>query len=62
LWHPTGKAPLSRLEAGATDYIRKPFDPIEIQARVKSMVRLNLELKRNNRLEKEKAATGNRKR
>ena len=31
------------LEAGANDYIRKPFDPIEIEARVHSMIRLGLE-------------------
>jgi DNA-binding response OmpR family regulator len=31
------------LETGANDYIRKPFDPIEIQARVNSMIRLRME-------------------
>jgi CheY-like chemotaxis protein len=34
------------LDAGATDYIRKPFDPIEIQARVNSMIRLRMERQR----------------
>ena len=29
------------LETGANDYIRKPYDPIEIIARVKSMIRLH---------------------
>jgi DNA-binding response OmpR family regulator/DNA-binding CsgD family transcriptional regulator len=43
------------LEAGANDYIRKPYDPIEIEARVKSMIRLNLEKKKNILLEKELA-------
>ena len=28
------------LETGANDYIRKPYDPIEIEARIKSMIRL----------------------
>jgi DNA-binding response OmpR family regulator/DNA-binding CsgD family transcriptional regulator len=41
------------LEAGANDYIRKPFDNIEIIARVKSMVKLNIEHKKNIELEKE---------
>ena len=41
------------LETGANDYIRKPYDPIEIEARVNSMIRLNLEQKKNIRLEKE---------
>jgi DNA-binding response OmpR family regulator/DNA-binding CsgD family transcriptional regulator len=40
------------LEIGANDYIRKPYDPIEIEARVKSMIRLNLEQKKNITLEK----------
>ena len=31
------------LKTGANDYIRKPFDPIEIEARVHSMIRLGLE-------------------
>ena len=41
------------LEAGANDYIRKPYDPIEIQARVKSMIRLRLEQQKIVSLEKE---------
>lgn len=41
------------LEAGANDFIRKPFDNIEIIARVKSMIELNIEYKRNIALEKE---------
>jgi DNA-binding response OmpR family regulator/DNA-binding CsgD family transcriptional regulator len=54
----TGKMTLAEnlrfaLETGANDYIRKPYDPIEIEARVKSMIRLNLEQKKNIRLEKE---------
>lgn len=40
------------LETGANDYIRKPYDPIEIEARIKSMIRLNLEQKKNISLEK----------
>jgi DNA-binding response OmpR family regulator/DNA-binding CsgD family transcriptional regulator len=40
------------LETGANDYIRKPYDAIEIEARVTSMIRLNLEQKKNIRLEK----------
>ena len=39
------------LETGANDYIRKPFDPIEIQARVNSMVRLRMEQQEIVRLE-----------
>lgn len=35
------------LDAGANDYIRKPFDPIEIIARIKSMIKLNLEHRKN---------------
>jgi DNA-binding response OmpR family regulator len=31
------------LETGANDYIRKPYDPIEIEARVNSMIRLRME-------------------
>ena len=31
------------LKTGANDYIRKPFDPIEIEARVNSMIRLRME-------------------
>lgn len=31
------------LETGANDYIRKPYDPIEIEARVNTMIRLNLD-------------------
>lgn len=41
------------LEAGANDYIRKPYDPIEIEARVNSMIRLNLKHQRIIELEKE---------
>ena len=41
------------LEAGANDYIRKPYDPIEIEARIKSMIRLHLEHKKNIHLQKE---------
>ncbi len=41
------------LEAGANDYIRKPYDPIEIEARVNSMIRLNLEHQKTIQLEKE---------
>jgi DNA-binding response OmpR family regulator/DNA-binding CsgD family transcriptional regulator len=43
------------LETGANDYIRKPYDPLEIEARVKSMIRLSLEQKRSISLEKEMA-------
>ena len=39
------------LETGANDYIRKPFDPIEIQARVNSMIRLRMEQQEIVRLE-----------
>jgi DNA-binding response OmpR family regulator len=31
------------LETGANDFIRKPHDPIEIEARLNSMIRLRLE-------------------
>ena len=41
------------LETGANDYIRKPFDNIEIKARVQSMIRLREEQKRIIELEKE---------
>lgn len=41
------------LEIGANDYIRKPFDVIEIEARVNSMIMLHLEHKKNIELEKE---------
>ena len=41
------------LEAGANDYIRKPFDPLEIEARVNSMIRLRMEQQKSVRLEKE---------
>lgn len=41
------------LETCANDYIRKPYDPIEIEARVKSMIRLSLEQQETIRLEKE---------
>lgn len=41
------------LEAGANDYIRKPYDPIEIEARLNSMIRLNLKHQRIIELEKE---------
>jgi len=41
------------LEAGANDYIRKPYDPIEIEARVNSMIRLNLKHQKIIELEKE---------
>jgi len=41
------------LETGANDYIRKPYDPIEIEARLKSMIRLNLEQQKIISLEKE---------
>jgi DNA-binding response OmpR family regulator len=40
------------LETGANDSVRKPFDPIEIQARVKSMIRLQMEQQKIVRLEK----------
>ena len=43
------------LDAGANDYIRKPFDMIEIIARVKSMIRLNLEHKKNIELQNQLA-------
>jgi DNA-binding response OmpR family regulator len=39
------------LEAGANDYIRKPYDPIEIDARIKSMIRLREEQIKTIRLE-----------
>lgn len=39
------------LEAGAYDYVRKPFDHIEITARVKSMILLFEEHQKNIRLE-----------
>ncbi len=39
------------LKAGANDYIRKPFDNIEIIARVKSMIGLHLEYKKNIKLQ-----------
>ncbi len=39
------------LETGANDYIRKPYDPIEIDARVKSMIRLREEQLKTIRLE-----------
>ena len=35
------------LKNGANDYIRKPFDPIEIEARVNSMIRLRIEQQKN---------------
>ena len=41
------------LKNGANDYIRKPFDPIEIEARVNSMIRLRMEQQKIVRLEKE---------
>jgi DNA-binding response OmpR family regulator len=41
------------LENGANDYIRKPFDPIEIEARVNSMIKLNMEQKKSLELERE---------
>lgn len=41
------------LEAGANDYIRKPFEPIEIQARVSSMIRLRTEQQKIIELEKD---------
>ena len=37
------------LKTGANDYIRKPFDPIEIEARVHSMIRLGLEQQKTGR-------------
>ena len=40
------------LETGANDYIRKPYDPIEIEARVKSMIRLNQDHQKTVNLEK----------
>lgn len=39
------------LDAGANDYIRKPYDVVEIIARVKSMIRLNEEYRKNNELQ-----------
>jgi DNA-binding response OmpR family regulator len=39
------------LETGANDYIRKPYDPIEIEARVNSMIRLNLDQQKIIRLQ-----------
>ncbi len=41
------------LEAGANDYIRKPFDAIEIKARIESMIRLRKEQQRILELERE---------
>jgi len=41
------------LETGANDYIRKPYDPIEIESRVKSMIRLSQEQQKIIRLEQE---------
>ncbi len=41
------------LKTGANDYIRKPFDPIEIEARVQSMIHLRTEQQKILRLEKE---------
>jgi len=41
------------LEMGANDYIRKPFDIIEIEARVNSMIKLNLEQQKSLKLERE---------
>ena len=41
------------LETGANDFIRKPYDPIEIEARVNSMIRLRMEQQKIARLEKE---------
>ena len=35
-------------EAGAVDYIRHPIDPVELQARVKSMICMTESYKRNN--------------
>ncbi len=43
------------LDAGANDYIRKPFDTVEIIARVKSMIRLNLEYHKNIELQQQVA-------
>jgi len=41
------------LETGANDYIRKPFDRIEIEARVNSMIKLYMEQQKNLELERE---------
>jgi DNA-binding response OmpR family regulator/DNA-binding CsgD family transcriptional regulator len=41
------------LETGANDYIKKPFDPIEIKARINAMVKLSEQQKENLRLQKE---------
>ena len=41
------------LESGANDYIRKPYDPIEIEARLNSMIRLNLHKKKIIQLQNE---------
>ena len=41
------------LETGANDYIRKPYDPIEIEVRVNAMIRLNLEQQKAFAYEKE---------
>ncbi|NCA80882.1 MAG: response regulator transcription factor [Sphingobacteriia bacterium] len=43
------------LDAGANDYIRKPFDTVEIIARVKSMIRFYLEYKKNIKLQQQVA-------
>ncbi len=41
------------IESGAIDYIRKPYDPIEIEARLNSMVRLKLDQQKIVRLQHE---------
>ncbi len=41
------------LEAGASDFIRKPADPVELSARVNSVLALDEEHKKTIRLEKE---------
>ena len=43
------------LDAGASDYIRKPFDTVEIIARVKSMIRFYLEYQKNIELQQQVA-------
>lgn len=43
------------LNVGANDYIRKPFDVVEIIARVSSMIRLNEEYNKNIKLENQLA-------